>query len=141
MSGIKVQRLKRRALQFLSDAKKDINDGFYDLAMFHAEEAIQLYLKAVLFELFASEFKSHEVRTLLSYLAKLLKENSYPDLSDEILELAREYRNELSELEDAYIESRYGEMEYDKSQAENAISIAEKIINKLEEISKRVKLG
>ncbi|BFH73006.1 hypothetical protein SJAV_09500 [Sulfurisphaera javensis] len=40
MSGLKVQRLKRRALQFLSDAKKDLNDGSFDLAMFHVEEAI-----------------------------------------------------------------------------------------------------
>ncbi|WP_369611603.1 HEPN domain-containing protein [Sulfurisphaera javensis] len=70
-----------------------------------------------------------------------MKENGYSDLADEVQELAREYRSELSDLEDAYIESRYGEMEYDESQAENAISIAEKIINKLEEISKRVKLG
>ncbi|WP_338602574.1 HEPN domain-containing protein [Sulfolobus tengchongensis] len=141
MSGLKVQRLKKRALQFLDDAKKDLNDSFYDLAMFHAEEAIQLFLKAILFELFASEFKSHQVRTLFSYLVKLLRENNYTDLANEVQELATEYKQTLSELEDAYTESRYGEMEYDKSQAENAISVAEKIINKLEEISKRVKLG
>ncbi|BCS92567.1 HEPN domain-containing protein [Metallosphaera javensis (ex Sakai et al. 2022)] len=141
MSGLRVQRLKRRALQFLDDARKDLNDGFYDLAMFHSEEAIQLFLKAILLELFASEFRSHQVRTLLSYLVKLLTENNYTDLANEVQELATEHKETLSELEDAYIESRYGEIEYEKVQAENSISVSEKIINKLEEISKRVKLG
>ncbi|MCG3109043.1 hypothetical protein L3N51_01333 [Metallosphaera sp. J1] len=141
MSGLRVQRLKRRASQFLDDARKDLNDGFYDLAMFHAEEAIQLFLKAILLELFASEFRSHQVRTLFSYLVKLLIENNYTDLANEVQELATEHKETLSELEDAYIESRYGEIEYEKVQAENSISVSEKIINKLEEISKRVKLG
>lgn len=109
--------------------------------MFHSEEAIQLFLKAILLELFASEFRSHQVRTLLSYLVKLLTENNYTDLANEVQELATEHKETLSELEDAYIESRYGEIEYEKVQAENSISVSEKIINKLEEISKRVKLG
>ncbi|WP_369609620.1 HEPN domain-containing protein [Sulfurisphaera javensis] len=141
MSGIKVQRQKRRALDFLTDAKNDINRGSYDIAIFHAEEALQLYTKAVIFELFGIEFRSYDVRTLLSRLSQLLRENEFSTLADKIDSLSVEYRRILINLEDSYSEARYGEEEYDKSQAEEAVDVVEKIINELEEIAKDVKLG
>jgi HEPN domain-containing protein len=55
MSGDKVQLLKRRAQRFLYDAKNDYKEGFYDLSAFHVEQALQLYIKAVIFELFGKE--------------------------------------------------------------------------------------
>lgn len=141
MSGIKVQTLKRRALEFLKDAKRDLQEGSYDLSVFYAEQALQLYLKAILFELFATEIKSHNVRGLLSTLSKLFKENGYSTFANEIENISKEYRDKLIDLEDAYIDSRYEDVNYDKEVAEDLVNFVEIIINKLEEMSKNVKLG
>ncbi|BFH73972.1 HEPN domain-containing protein [Sulfurisphaera javensis] len=141
MSGYKVQIMKKTALQFLKDAKRDLEEGGYNNAIFYTEEAVQLYIKAVLFELFATEIRSHDLRSLLSSLSLSLEESGYTRFSQEIKDLTRIYRNALIDLEDAYIDSRYGGIEYSKEQVEELIEIAEKIINKLEEISKNVKLG
>ncbi|ABP95436.1 MULTISPECIES: HEPN domain-containing protein [Metallosphaera] len=141
MSGVKVQTLKRRALQFLKDARRDLNEGIYDLAVFYAEQAIQLYVKAILFEMFASEIKSHEIRSLISSLSKLLRENGYQNLANDLDNLVKKFRKELIDLEVAYIDSRYEDIEYDKETTEEILNVAMNIINELEEISKNVKLG
>ncbi|WP_369611081.1 HEPN domain-containing protein [Sulfurisphaera javensis] len=91
--------------------------------------------------LFASELKSHEIRSMLSTLTKLLRENEYKDLAKEIEELSREHRDKLKDLVDSYIDSHYEDIEYDKTQADELIELVEKIISKLEEVSKRAKLG
>ncbi|ABP95166.1 HEPN domain protein [Metallosphaera sedula] len=74
MSGIRIQLLKARALQFLENARLNVEKGYYDLAVFNCEQSLQLYLKAILQEPFASEFRSHELKSLLSHLSKLLGE-------------------------------------------------------------------
>ena len=128
-------------MQFFNDATIDINQGFYDLAIFHADQALQLYLKAVLLELFAFEARFHGLRSLLSYLSKFLRENGYQENAREIDELTSKFREYLITLESSYIDSRYGDIEYDKSLAEEILSLTDKIIKKIEEIVKRVKLG
>ncbi|ARM76844.1 HEPN domain-containing protein [Acidianus manzaensis] len=140
MSRIKVQRQKRRALDFLADAKIDLSRGSYDIAIFNAEEALQLYLEAVIFELFGAEFRSHYVRALLSRLSQLLKNNNFEELSRRIDNISIEYRSLLISLEDSYTEIN-GDMDYDELQAKESIDIVEKIINELENISSSVKLG
>ncbi len=56
MSGLYVNKLKRRALDALRIAEG--TDDF-DLAMFLIDQAIQLYIKAVYFELFGSKIRGH----------------------------------------------------------------------------------
>lgn len=141
MSGNKVLRLKRRALRFLTDARLDYNEGYYDLSAFHVEQALQLYIKAVIFELFGKEYEGHGIRELLGYLAKLLRENDYKELADRVEETTRRLRGELISIEDAYIDSRYEDVEYDREDVERLINTAEGIINLLEDIVKNVKLG
>ncbi|MFP3191014.1 MAG: HEPN domain-containing protein [Thermoproteota archaeon] len=141
MSGDKVQLLKRRALRFIYDAKIDYKEGFYDLSAFHLEQALKLYIKAVIFELFGKEYKGHGIRELLSYLSKMLKENEYEDLSKKVNELIAEYREQLIRIEDAYITSRYEVAEYHGEDLKSLIEVTEKIINFLEEVVKNVKLG
>ncbi|WP_338598716.1 HEPN domain-containing protein [Sulfolobus tengchongensis] len=133
--------MKKTALQFLRDGKRDLEEGAYNNAIFYAEEAVQLYIKTVLLELFATEIRSHDIRSLLSSLSLNLEESGYSRFSQEIRDLARSYRDALTDLENAYINSRCGGIEYNKEQVEELIKIAEKVINKLEEISKNVKLG
>ncbi|WP_243674932.1 HEPN domain-containing protein [Vulcanisaeta distributa] len=54
MSGLYVNKLKRRALNALRIAE---NTDDFDLAMFLIDQALQLYIKAVYFELFGSKVR------------------------------------------------------------------------------------
>ncbi|BDC18587.1 HEPN domain-containing protein [Acidianus sp. HS-5] len=141
MSGNRVQRLKRRALRFLTDAKNDFNGGYYDTAVFHVEQALQLYIKAIIFELFGKEYEGHGIRELLGYLSKLLKENGYEEPSRNVNEITRELREKLISIENAYIDSRYEDVDYYSDESKELIDVAEKLINFLEEVAKNVKLG
>lgn len=141
LSGNRVQRLKRRALRFLADAKADFNDGYYDLAAFHVEQALQLYIKAIIFELFGREYEGHGIRELLGYLSKLLKDNGYDELSRRVIDLTRDLRDELVSIEHAYIDSRYEDVDYYSDESKELIETAEKVIGFLEEVAKDVKLG
>ncbi|MCI2415732.1 MAG: HEPN domain-containing protein [Candidatus Aramenus sp.] len=141
MSGLRVERLKRRARRFLDDANEDLAKGYYDVALFHVEQTIQLYVKGVILELFGKEYTGHGVRELLSYLAKLLDENGYKELSLRVSEFTRENRLNLLKIEDAYISSRYEDVEYDVKEAEESLGLAEKLIALLDEVVDRVKLG
>jgi HEPN domain-containing protein len=38
------EHLKRNALDFFNEAKRNLNEGKYNLAMFHLEQALQLSL-------------------------------------------------------------------------------------------------
>ena len=58
MSGEYVARLKRRALSFLR-AVDHVDDA--DLAAFFTEQAMQLYIKAVLYELFGERSEERRV--------------------------------------------------------------------------------
>lgn len=71
MSGEYVVKLKRRALGFLK-AVDQVDDA--DLAAFFVEQAMQLYIKAVLYELFGERFRGHGLRELLGFLAQIFKE-------------------------------------------------------------------
>jgi HEPN domain-containing protein len=67
---------------------------------------LQLYIKAVIFELFGKEYRGHGIRELLG-LSKLLRENEYENLSRKVSEIIAEFREQLIHIEDAYITSRY----------------------------------
>ena len=127
-------------MRFLADAKSDYSEGYYDNSAFHVEQALQLYIKAVVFELFGKEYEGHGIRELLSYLARLLRENGYDELAVKVNDVVREYRNFFVSIEEAYIDSRYWDVEYDEGVKE-LIDFAERVINFLEEVVKSVKLG
>jgi HEPN domain-containing protein len=65
LSGEYVNKLKRRAKAFLREV---LSVEEPDLAVFFAEQAMQLYAKAVCFELFGELVRGHKVRGLLALL-------------------------------------------------------------------------
>ena len=44
----------------------------YDLAMFLIDQAVQLYVKAIYFELLGSRIRGHGIRELIGMLTKVL---------------------------------------------------------------------
>jgi HEPN domain-containing protein len=116
--------LLKRSRDFLETAEYQTGKGFYDLAVFSLEQAMQLFLKAkVLAE--GVEFpRTHSVRTLLEILSDLVPESKRPNVKS-ILE---NYLLELGMLEDAYITSRYVMREFTKQEAERLTKAVREIM-------------
>ena len=137
LSGEAVARLKRRALAFLEAAGASRDS---DVRAFLAEQAMQLYVKAVLLELFGEEARTHSVRELLGLLARLLERAGYAGEALEVRELAARERALLIEAEEACVSARYG-LGVDEETAARLLDLAGRLIELLEGVAGRVKLG
>jgi HEPN domain-containing protein len=119
------KRLLKRSGDFLETAKYQISQGFYDLATFSLEQALELFLKAKVLAEGVDYPRTHSVRALLEILSQLVPE-SKKSVTKGILE---NYLLELGMLEDAYITSRYVMREFNKREAEK-LTLAVKEIMK-----------
>jgi len=97
------KRLLKRSSDFLETAEYQISRGFYDLAAFSLEQALQLFLKAKVLAEGVDYPRTHSVRVLLEILSDVSAEDK-KSIVNGILE---NYLLELGVLEDAYITSRY----------------------------------
>ena len=138
MSGEYVARLKRRALSFLKEAEEAADA---DLAVFFAEQAMQLYLKAVFYELFGDRVRGHSLRELLGILSRSLERHGYVELAGEIRSFVGEHRSRLALAEEAYVGGRYGDTSYTRDDVERLIEVARDLITVLDWVVERVKLG
>jgi len=138
LSGEYVTKLKRRALSFLKEAEDAVDP---DLAAFFAEQSMQLYLKAVLYELFGEVVKGHRLRALLGLLLRGLERNGYTELADKVRGFVDGYRGELILAEEAYIGGRYGDLSYSQDDAGSLINVARDLRVLLDEVVRGVKLG
>ncbi|GAB6944161.1 HEPN domain-containing protein [Vulcanisaeta sp. JCM 14467] len=138
MSGTYVNKLKRRALNMLRTAE---NTDDYDLAMFLIDQAIQLYVKAIYFELLGFRIRGHGIRELIGMLAKGLESQGFNELAHELRSFVVNNRDVLVMLEEAYTEGRYGEISYDINDVSNALATAKELIKLLDKVVSSVKLG
>jgi HEPN domain-containing protein len=86
LSGEYVEKLKHRARVFLGEARS-VEDP--DLAAFFAEQAMQLYIKAVYYELFGDLVRGHRLRELISILARSLDKRGFNELSSRLREFVK----------------------------------------------------
>ena len=93
--------LKERALQFLEMSKAAAERGFYELALFHAEQALQLYTKYLIYRKLGDFPKTHFLRDLLDKVLELY--GAVCNLDD----FLRRRSAVLALLEHAYKTSRY----------------------------------
>jgi len=131
LSREEIELMKRRAKNFIFNARHLIEEGIYDLAAFNAEQAAQLYLKATLLELIGDYPRTHSLITLLSELRRVNE--------GLVTGFVRENRLKLHALEDAYLTSRYFLKEFDEDDAKKLLEISEEVIKLCEEL--RYKLG
>ena len=118
------ERLLKRSRDFLETAEYQTRKGFYDLAAFSLEQAMQLFLKAKVLAEGVDYPRTHSVRTLLEILSDLVSENKKSTVKG-ILE---KYLLELGMLEDAYITSRYAMREFTKQETEKLAKAAKEIM-------------
>jgi HEPN domain-containing protein len=117
-------RLLKRSRDFLETAEYQTSKGFYDLAAFSLEQAMQLFLKAKLLAEGVEYPRTHSVRTLLEMLSELVPERK-KSTTKRILE---DYLLELGMLEDAYITSRYLMREFAKRETEKLTKAVKEIM-------------
>ena len=125
-----VQTLRRRAQEFLSQAKSALEQGYYDLSSLFSEQAAQLYLKSVLLQQIGDYPRINDLNMLLSEILK-----SAP--SKALDAFMRENRIRISALEDTYIMARYTTKGYTSEDAEEFVKLADEIIGKVQELIKQ----
>jgi HEPN domain-containing protein len=114
-----VQKLEKRSRRFLLNAERDFKEGEFDSAMFNAEQALQLFLKAKILAKGIEFPKTYEIRKLLEFLSKL---------ENKTLELSKEDERILEMLEEAYISSRYLPFSFSEEEAKKAIELVKKVM-------------
>mgnify|MGYP001095080752 CR=1 FL=1 len=122
-----VEILRRRAYDFLIEANEALARERYDLSCFFSEQAVQLYVKSVLLEKVGDYPRLHHIRVLLSELAKHAS-------SKELEGFVRDNRIGLSNLEDAYLVSRYTSKTYLKEDAQDMAGLAETVISTVKKV-------
>ncbi len=109
--------LRERAEKFLEVGKRLLNEGVLDLAAFHFHQASELILKYALFRKTGDYPRTHSIRRLLSLLSKVTGDNT-------IMEFLRENISELSNLENAYMTSRYLPAEFYREEVNAMMKVA-----------------
>lgn len=122
------KNLLRRSKEFLDTAEYQKSKGFYDLAVFSLEQALQLFLKSKILDQGINYPRTHSVRELLEILSKIAPE----DRKTVIKTILQKYVLELGMLEDAYITSRYIMRKFTEEETD-------KLIKTVKDVMKNVK--
>lgn len=94
-------------------------------------KAFQLYLKALIIRLTGENLRTRSARDSLGYLIRKLKELGFEECSKKLTDLAREYRDVLSILEDVYSEARYAKHRFSKEITKTLIDIVKIFLENL----------
>ncbi len=105
--------LLENSRSFLRAAKRDLEEGEYNLAVFHAEQALQLCAKYELYLKYGDYPKTRRLKELLGALGQ-----SYDPLVADL-------------LEEAYIGSRYLPVRYSGETARRAVDEAERLMREM----------
>ena len=118
------EHLSERSKQFLETAVYQVDKGFYALAIFSLEQALQLFLKMKMLENGVDYPRTHSVRALL----EILSETTSQEAQSSITGLLEKYLLELGVLEDAYITTRYVMREYKREEADRLMKVVKEVM-------------
>ena len=124
----KANFLKEKAEAFLENAKYNISKRQWFLAAFHLEQVCQLYLKYYLFLKLRRYPKTHSLRNLLEGIGEVYNKKK------DIKKIIKENANIISDLEQAYITSRYLPVEFFEEQVKNMERFIKKVIKFLKNL-------
>lgn len=120
------ENLLRRSERFMETADYQLKRGFYDLAVFSLEQALQLFLKAKLLANGVDYPRTHSVRALLEALMEVAQEER-----SAIKHILDTYLMDLGVLEDAYITSRYVMRDFRREEAERLARVVREVMEDL----------
>jgi len=119
------EHLLKRSKEFLETAEYQISKGFYGIAVFSLEQALQLFLKSKMLVAGVDYPRTHGVRTLLEILSDLESDEKKRSIKHTL----SNYLFELGMLEDAYITSRYVMREFTREEAQGLIKTVKEVMN------------
>jgi HEPN domain-containing protein len=120
------ENLLRRSERFMETADYQLKRGFYDLAVFSLEQALQLFLKAKLLANGVDYPRTPSVRALLEALMEVAQEER-----SAIKHILDTYLMDLGVLEDAYITSRYVMRDFRREEAERLARVVREVMEDL----------
>ncbi|RLI81430.1 DNA-binding protein [Archaeoglobales archaeon] len=121
MAFEEIEILKKRAIRFLENGIELLEKNILDLAAFNFQQFSELYLKYRLAEISGEYPKTHSIKRLLKELATLKsKEKDVTDFLEKNID-------RISNLENAYITSRYIPVEFERKEVENMKEMVEKL--------------
>ena len=121
-----VETLLRRSGDYLELANEAFEREKYDAAVFLAEQALQLYLKALIVKYSGVRLRTHSIRELLKGVGEAL------GAEDEVVEFVRQNRGLLRELEEAYTGARYEPRIYCEEDARDLMEFVLKVMDFVE---------
>jgi len=124
----KADFLKKRAEDFLKTAKYHSREEMYHLAAFDLEQALQFYLKYYIFLKLADFPKIHDLIQLMRGIGRIYKKEK------QIEKILNEKPNLISDLNQAYLTSRYLPVEFSKKQVDNMKQFVEEMIKFLKKL-------
>ncbi|MEM5777145.1 MAG: HEPN domain-containing protein [Candidatus Aenigmatarchaeota archaeon] len=95
--------LKKRAIDFLENGKRNLDEGKFNLAAFNLEQSLQLFLKFLIFQKKGDYPKTNSLKFLFKEISEYIKD------FEKILKSNIEI---IGDLESAYIGARYLPMEF-----------------------------
>jgi len=113
----------RKARRFAEVAKRELEEGYYDIAAFSAQQAAEMALKAVLIGKTGYKPLTHSITELLEAIS-------------EIAEVPEEVSG-CSGIEEHHVQARYPDArvrEYTREEAEGAVRCAEVILRYAKEL-------
>jgi len=133
-----VEVLRRRAVLFHEYAEEALSRGHFDLAVFHAEQALQLRLKSLLLRLMGYVPRTHGVRELFGMVSRFLVSLGRDELGGLLDGFVDSNREALRMLGEAYTASRYLPRIYEYEDASEALRVVEDAFKLLERVEKDV---
>jgi HEPN domain-containing protein len=112
--------LKKKAKYFEDEAREAYEKSRHTMVLFFLEQAIQLYLRYLIYKRIGDYPKIHNLRILFENLNKLVDISKFVSENEEIIDL----------LTTSYIEAKYAMMEYSKKSAEISLKFLEKFKEK-----------
>jgi len=125
------EHLLKRSREFYETAIFQLEKGFYGLAAFSLEQALQLFLKAKMLERGVDYPRIHSVRRLLELLSEVVEK----EFSRVLRELVEKYSLELASIEDAYITSRYIPREFRRGEVLRLKRVVDEVVDAVSRIA------
>lgn len=117
--------LKTRAGKFWSMANQEHQRTEFNMSALFTEQAVQLFTKHLIYAYLGEFPKTHLIGELIESLSEAYQKPA-------ILDFYHLHSNEFLALEDAYITSRYIPREFNQSEADGFIRLANQYFSLLE---------
>ena len=117
--------LKERAAKFWQLAEEKHQQKEFNMSALFTEQAVQLFTKHLIYAYLGEFPKTHLISELIESLAEAHQKPA-------IMEFYRQHSNEFLALEDAYITSRYIPREFNQSEADGFIRLANQYFSLLD---------